>query len=540
LLCRHLSKIDACTEPEYPGAPAMIKSNRFLGSLLLVTALSAGCALLDIGTVKDFGWKKIEDISIAAFIKDLEKERPVSSTINDVYFHLKTFPDFTEKSAPEMLKDKLRKEGHVFLGPGIFDFTLQSFCLNAGKYVPGTSGDGYLIAPLKGQRALIVKKIMKNYPLYPEITQNQIQFLLWSIETGVTYDELSKESQTVLMKLLNKDEITTLGKSFWERIPSSAKNRMMEGIPSQLREELEVYGSIRDRIKEAKYSYKEMEDLAVKTGVPPSSVNAFEVSQGEWCVTNKGYLMRVYPYGYARTRVQLYVPKKGGIIMKRDNKGRVVEYGVKNEFSVALAYDDTAMRQDNELHIKKATLSGVNPKTGEKELHEVENIVWKPGSARRASVMSGNYDGSKNPVKDIKGYADDIRELKKFAGKIRAGKNMDIDRMIELADAKSIDEAVANLVDYREFCDLSQIFLPPTNIGAVQRGAFMWIIDFESRALDVFAFVACELQRVIDYIGVNKDAVVEDENVVDFVPSENVSIPGNSYQQRLGLGAFAL
>jgi hypothetical protein len=60
---------------------------------------------------------------------------------------------------------------------GYFRMRLQSYCLHAGTYGP-TKGDGYLLAPLKGDRAPLIRSIMERSVAHPEIQQQDIQQLI--------------------------------------------------------------------------------------------------------------------------------------------------------------------------------------------------------------------------------------------------------------------------------------------------------------------------------------------------------------------------
>src|SRR5690606_36445994 len=53
-------------------------------------------------------------------------------------------------------------------GPGYYRGDVRSYCRHAGTYGP-TSGDGYLVAPLKGSHADIISGILARSAQHPEI-----------------------------------------------------------------------------------------------------------------------------------------------------------------------------------------------------------------------------------------------------------------------------------------------------------------------------------------------------------------------------------
>ena len=54
--------------------------------------------------------------------------------------------------------------GYV-LKPGFYTVELKSFCMHAGTYAP-SKGDGYLYAPLKGQKKEIVNSIIQRIAFF--------------------------------------------------------------------------------------------------------------------------------------------------------------------------------------------------------------------------------------------------------------------------------------------------------------------------------------------------------------------------------------
>ena len=94
------------------------------------------------------------------------------------------------------------------LAPGYYMFEIQSYCLKAGKYAP-TEGSGYLIAPLKGERAELIQNILRRSEEHPEIKQQDIQKLLWGIETGVNFRKYDKLYQLRMSPLLTPARFAT-------------------------------------------------------------------------------------------------------------------------------------------------------------------------------------------------------------------------------------------------------------------------------------------------------------------------------------------
>ncbi len=95
------------------------------------------------------------------------------------------------------------------LRPGYFRFNAQSYCLKAGKWGP-TQGGGYLMAPLKGPRAKLIRNILRRSVRYPGILQKHIQRLLWGIEFDANFSKYSLTFQASVRPLLTAAEILFL------------------------------------------------------------------------------------------------------------------------------------------------------------------------------------------------------------------------------------------------------------------------------------------------------------------------------------------
>ncbi len=249
---------------------------------------------------------------IERFFDDFNRNEAVSTSINDAYPRAEV-EDFPPHPVSEEIKNKLTKSGEVTLGPGIYDFYLQSFCIGAGKYAP-TTGSGYLIAPLiKGTKSSIIKNILKN-SIKQLVSQQTIQTLIWSLESGMKYDEMPSNLQSTMDRLLNKEEIQSLRKSFWEKIPKGILNLILAGVKSKLPQEMlemfNAYNTIKELILDPNMSYENLISTAVRYGEPSPSENMIKIESGEWCETPEGYFIRALTRdNFSRLRIQISVPE---------------------------------------------------------------------------------------------------------------------------------------------------------------------------------------------------------------------------------------
>lgn len=291
--------------------------------VFLFTSLCGSAGAWDLSTITDVanlsGVDHVaEKVIIGKFVKAFRKERPISTSIDDAYPRASGIENFRPHPVSRKTMEALRQNGHVLVSPGVHDFYFQSFCLHAGKYSPKTSGTGYLVAPLKGSQSEVVTHILQNYPRFPEVSQHQVQYLLWAIDSGCTFGDLPPESQSVARKILSPEDLKKLGKSFWSVLPRSLRSRLFSEfrsvLPDDLYDTLAMYDNIQHNIAESRYTYQQLERIAVQLGDPPFGSRAEIVEAGTWCDAGKGYYMRVFPSGFSNTRVQIFVPPEGGNI----------------------------------------------------------------------------------------------------------------------------------------------------------------------------------------------------------------------------------
>lgn len=139
-------------------------------------------------------------------------ESPITTGLSDALYGIPFIDDFSPKHYVALDAAPRGSNGGYLLGPGSYSGRILSYCLHSGAYAP-YKGDGYLYAPLKGPKAEVVRKILKRSVLHPEISQNEIQTILWSIEERVPIAEFPRERQCHLTRLLDEEEIRRLGGS---------------------------------------------------------------------------------------------------------------------------------------------------------------------------------------------------------------------------------------------------------------------------------------------------------------------------------------
>lgn len=222
--------------------------------------------------------------------------------------------------------------------PGNWYVNLKSYCLHAGSYAPG-KGKGYLYAPLDGPRADIIRDVLHNSVQHPKIPQTGIQLLIWAILARTKISKMSPTEQAVAALLLTPRQIVKLNGGALGLIPESAFESAFGSLPSGIRQVVKAETTMRSILSSGIYTYKQLEHVAVLTGIAPHQKGDREVPAYRWCYHPDNYFVRYQPYGYPRTRVEISVPSP--CTLKSDKLGRIYSVTDRHGNTLKVQYDDS-------------------------------------------------------------------------------------------------------------------------------------------------------------------------------------------------------
>ncbi len=195
-----------------------------------------------------------------------------------------------------------QSEGYV-LKPGFYTIELKSFCLHAGTYAP-SKGDGYLYAPLKGQKKDLINSLVKNWYNNQDIPQQKVQSLVWGVIAKSSFKNMSPDLQIAATRLLSKGELLQMSKMGLDFVPKSVMAKAKGSLPKSVQMVLEAENKIRSFFSSSSSSYNELERLALLKGVNPLTS---EISYGTWGLHPNGYWISYQPHGYRNMTVKIYV-----------------------------------------------------------------------------------------------------------------------------------------------------------------------------------------------------------------------------------------
>ena len=247
----------------------------------------------------------------------------------------------SQAATPMTVLPRTSEGGFVLARPENFLFECQSYCLNAGTYAPGEGrgGNGYLYAPWRGPQAHIIRGILKKSCLHPEISQEDVQTLLWAVIARSGIRDLPREMKLTAAKLLAPAEILEVNSGALGWIAERLADKLLDRLPPIVRRIIEAEARLRELLTRAGASYDDLESVAVLKGDPPVEGGDRDIPSGRWSLHPDGYFIRYFPDGYTRLLIEINVPKD--IKIEKDKDGRIIRMSDGQGCLLEAEYEDS-------------------------------------------------------------------------------------------------------------------------------------------------------------------------------------------------------
>jgi hypothetical protein len=231
-------------------------------------------------------------------------------------------PDAVPFKDPKPLDQQPRlPTGEFVLAPGSYEMELPSFCLHAGKG-GGGKGTAYLAAKLEGPKAALIEKLIQRADERAGVTQQELQTLIWAVLARAKLNPKHPGLGPAIRILLSDDEVKQVNDDRLEVFSGKVLEELKKRLPQEARDALEAENRLRGQFDDANTSFAELEATAVP------SLGDEGPALGTWTRTPDGYLIRFFPQGYSRTRVQIHVePKKAAFGIPPAGGGWAVPLG---------------------------------------------------------------------------------------------------------------------------------------------------------------------------------------------------------------------
>ncbi len=190
-------------------------------------------------------------------------------------------------------------DGAFILKPGIYEVYAQSFTLDLGD-VNTTKAGGYYPAPIKGSKAKIVAALLKQSELHPDITQADIQQLLFAIVQGTDLEKMPPAIQQTAVRVLPHNTVAQMqGATQAKALENSLMNMLNQRLSKNPAAQQQM-NQISNGLKQA----QQMAGPSFKADAEASE----PVARGTWAEMPGGFYVRYLPDGYMKTRLQVMVP----------------------------------------------------------------------------------------------------------------------------------------------------------------------------------------------------------------------------------------
>lgn len=302
--------------------------------------LQKATTVLDGGVVADIKNVVTEQVlgsdskQVKNLLSQFEKGQPISTSFDDAIYEAPFLSDFepNENEYSHLALQPKTENGAGFrLKSGFYTMNAKSFCLKGYTHGP-SRGDGHLFAPMKGKRADFVQSIIEHYATRPDVSQQNVQVLLWAIIAGADLKTLGKQYSATLASLFSPEELLRLTaqgylEGYTQKYMDDVRGWLGGKIPAELKKLLDADDQIRTMVRENR-TFQEIERFAVLAGVPQRDMIR-EVSRGQWSYHPGGFFVRYFPNGYRQTRVDVYVPFDSAVVTDSGSKAVAINQAAK-------------------------------------------------------------------------------------------------------------------------------------------------------------------------------------------------------------------
>lgn len=436
----------------------------------------------------------------------LVESPPLGTDIGDAVSGFAALDGFEPLEARSLSSLPRGSNGGFLISTGVYEGDLESFCLKAGTYGPG-DGDGYLMAPYRGPNADMICNVLKRATDHPEIKQRDIQVLLWAIIARSNVRNLSREVQWTAAQLLTPREIYRLSGGALGLIPEDVLPRVVRKMSLEARTVFQAEEDIRRLLAGGESRLGPLERLAVLQGRPPWGRGSRKVPSGRWSYHTDGYFVSYLPKGYSETRLRILYP--GLFSLERDALGRIATLKSPSGTLLNFGYAEngSAGLGRNAFELRSVRLHGQQG-VGEEFVDMGDRSIW-------TWVSKGGRTG---PSEKISGRVAE-RRLEKF--RLTEGELEDF-----LSGGTWTASGLDRLEDLKDLVHLRDAVVDASKGWSAAGRARDESVDLLHRGV---ASLAVQLLRGTE--------MARDLREIEYDPSSQLAVPGNTARQRLGLSA---
>ncbi|OYW03511.1 MAG: hypothetical protein B7X11_03330, partial [Acidobacteria bacterium 37-65-4] len=153
------------------------------------------------------------------------------------------------------------------------------------------------------------------------MAEQDIQTLIWGIEAGVQFSQYPADFQAKVRPLLSAEDIARMET---QPLLTSVINNLTGLLPPQVQQAAGYFAQFRSMLVNPQMSYSQLEQYAVRTGVPPIGPGSRDYPVGPWAYARNGFYIREVGHdGYQRTTMDILLPPPYSL--HTDANGRVLQ-----------------------------------------------------------------------------------------------------------------------------------------------------------------------------------------------------------------------
>lgn len=249
-------------------------------------------------------------ISSIIFSQDPFDKDAVTTSLKDAYTTAHWVEDFDR-----YIKTYSEVQNVKIVSNGCSRVEVKAFCLKPGLPVNNQNTYGYVLGPLKGTKAGLIKHVISSYQNHPEIEQKYVQTLIWGIIAGLSYSDYPEDVAMKIAPLLPDEEKNRTPKVM-------LKDLLNLPLPDGIKQQFAIIGDIRKLILEGINRYEDLERIAVPGGAPQVSKNDLKIDENCWTLMNDGFYARPKIGGYTKANLDIYKPEN--VEITYDSKDRII------------------------------------------------------------------------------------------------------------------------------------------------------------------------------------------------------------------------
>jgi RHS repeat-associated protein len=464
--------------------------------------------------------------------KLLGKETPITTSIPDILSDVPFLDSYNPAMPMAAGRAQRTSDGQFVLRPGAWTYSAQSYCLKAGTHAPGR-GSGYAYAPLKGPKANVVRSVLRRSIEHPEVSQQDIQVLLWAIIARAKLSDMPPRYQLTAAKLLTPKELFELNGGALGLLPDSMKAKLLAGLPPALKTIIEAENRLRQMMSQVNTSFDEIERVAVLLGDPPATPgDRNDLPSGRWSYHPDGYFIRFAPSGYSRTQVDIVVPKPYTIV--RDESDRIILISDQQSGrSIDISYQPGSARGTEALQAYKfSRVRFVDERAGMplKILSEWNNT---------GGTLLGVPDSRDSAVDGQGAELDDVSDRLTNAWRRQAEVEQFLTSIPKLRGSKQ-GQKISSQALVRDLADLAHLYEGLSPLAARSKtdprvaGPLQLVQEAWQFVLHRGVSEPPELRASLWHQDPGRPGDGSGDGSVNFDPAGNVGVPGEAGRQRIG------